>query len=157
MNYHDPIQPSKRELELLNKKYYLDEFGALKRNGSFEKIGSGDKYLRVAMWTDGKRRSYSVHHVVWFIYYGVWPKVELDHKDRNTLNNLVCNLEETNRSKNCTNKYKRFSHLPRGVTRRNGKYCVQLRINGRGNKIYMGMFDKLNDAVAAISAYENRV
>lgn len=45
------------------------------------------------------RKHYLTHHLVWFYHHNQWP-VELDHMDRNKLNNRIENLKEVTRKEN---------------------------------------------------------
>ena len=38
-----------------------------------------------------------VHHVIWFMHNGVWPK-EIDHIDHDRKNNVLSNLREVTKS-----------------------------------------------------------
>jgi len=71
-------------------------------------------YLRVGI--DGKR--YLVHRVIWLMAYGHFPENEIDHIDRNKLNNSLdnlrevspqCNRRNTGNLSNCTSGVKGVS------------------------------------------------
>lgn len=56
-------------------------------------------YIRVLI----RNKSYAVHHIIWWLETGRWPK-EIDHIDRNPCNNVFSNLREVSRSENMLNK-----------------------------------------------------
>lgn len=61
----------------------------------------GTGYRRVHF--DGGKKS--THHIVWFLHYGVWPtkELDLDHINRDKLDNRIENLREVPRSINSLN------------------------------------------------------
>lgn len=44
------------------------------------------------------------HRIVFAMVYGYWPTYEVDHKNRNTLDNRPCNLREATRLENSHNR-----------------------------------------------------
>ena len=89
------------------KQYILDHFvydhvtGKIKRNKWKPQVGGMDKdgYLVVGI----KGRKVKYHRLVWFLCKGYYPQTELDHIDRNRLNNRIENLREVTRSQNTSN------------------------------------------------------
>jgi hypothetical protein len=56
----------------------------------------------------GFNRSYYLSsRLAWFYMIGKWPTLEIDHKDRNTLNDKWNNLQELTHAQNCNNRRKR--------------------------------------------------
>lgn len=87
----------------LRELLYIDDDWLLRRRVDRRKAKSGD----VAGWSDGNgyrvvsinnRKLYG-HRVIWALFYGEWPKDQLDHingiKDDNRIENLrvVTNME----------------------------------------------------------------
>lgn len=82
---------------------------------------------------------------------------ELDHIDKNGLNNTKSNLRTCSRSENNFNR-RNYGILPKGVrmdrhkyTKRNGDIVVyeryQARINVNGKSIFLGNYSNLDDAI----------
>lgn len=92
------------------------------------------------------RKRYLAHRLAWFMYYGKWPKGDLDHINGVKDDNRVVNLRESTKSQNqCNRKSKGYSYH-KGT----GKY--QSRITFQGKTTYLGFFDTEEDAS---SAYES--
>lgn len=49
-------------------------------------------------------RVYFAHKVAWAIYYGKWSNLEIDHINRDPLDNRIINLREATKSQNATNR-----------------------------------------------------
>lgn len=64
-------------------------------NGSFDKDG----YLILKI----KTHHYKAHRVAWFLYYGDFPTLEIDHINRNRSDNRISNLRESDREMNNRN------------------------------------------------------
>ena len=71
---------------------YDNQTGLLSRNDRKGGLGSVDKDGYLIIKVKGKQFKY--HRVVWLLCYGQFPKKELDHIDRNKLNNRIENLEK---------------------------------------------------------------
>lgn len=75
------------------------------------------------------------HRVAWALAYGVWPKYEIDHKDRNPKNMRLDNLRDVPHTINMQNT------AAKGIcfdTSRN-KYMAYIDVYGK--RKYLGRFD----------------
>ena len=77
------------------------------KNPTMKKLKKGD----IAGFVDGGRRRIgickSVFHasnIAWLHFYGEWPKFELDHRNRDPLDNSITNLRDVTGAVNCQNK-----------------------------------------------------
>lgn len=123
------INPPKSHPDLLGQKA-----GAL-RNG----------YLIIKI--DGK--AYRAHQLAWLLARGHIPDV-IDHRNRNTLDNRLCNLREATRLQNAQNhtRKRKASGLPHGVrVTPYGKYVARIRDNKR--PLHLGTFKTAEEAAQA--------
>ena len=100
-----------------------------------------------------KGTQYGAHVLAVLYMTGTLPKNHVDHKDGNGLNNKWNNLREATNSENLANasSYSTNTSGARGVTwnKRLGRWQAQIKF--RGKNIYLGLFDKIDDAQAAYS------
>jgi hypothetical protein len=140
--------------ELLKSRlHYNEETGIFthitgKRNG--RTIGEN----RTKDWYIGTkidRRYYLLHRLAWLYVYGVWPKSQIDHLDRDKGNNRISNLRLATTSENqqnvgikSTNKSGRL-----GVywAKHVGKWHAQIKLHGKRH--HLGYFDDIDTAYAA--------
>lgn len=76
-------------------------------------------------------RGYHRYRIIFFLANGFVPP-EIDHKDRNPLNDGHRNLRAASNSQNQYNKgihRKKKSGLPKGVSCARGAYCARLNVN----------------------------
>lgn len=66
-------------------------------------------YSRVRLVLDGKRQIFSTHRIVFKMAHGFDPLPEVDHIDRDRMNNRPSNLRAVDRSTNCRNRTPRAS------------------------------------------------
>ncbi len=64
------------------------------------------KYIRIII----DREEFKAHRLAWFYHYGIWPKNQIDHRDRNKENNAIYNLRDVTNSEN---------HKNRGISKNN--------------------------------------
>lgn len=121
--------------------------------GTLDKVSNGREYWKV--WFEG--RFYKVSRVVYFLHTNTDPKkFEVDHKDRNPLNNNVNNLRLLDSSGQKHNMSIRTDNKSgaRGVTwsKKAKKWRSQIRINNR--YVHLGYYSCLFEAAIA---YNNAV
>lgn len=100
-------------------------------------------------YIDGK--NYLAHRLIWLWHYGEWPEHDIDHLDRNPMNNRINNLRAATRTENLHNLgiYKNNSSGYPGVSffGRYNKYVINIRLNGK--LIFIGYFDTPEEAFVA--------
>lgn len=101
------------------------------------------------------KKRYYVHRLIWLMHYGYMPK-EIDHINRNKLDNRIENLREVTRSENILNtkiSVRNKSGI-KGVSwsKSKQKWLVQKTLNKERKTL--GYFDCLNKAKEAVIQYE---
>jgi hypothetical protein len=101
-------------------------------------------YLRVQI----KGRMYLVHVVVMTIFDRAWPEHDVDHWDRDTLNNRLPNLRHATRSQNCasTGAMKTNKLGVKGVCRDRNRYKATIMKDGK--KVHLGTRATIDEAAA---------
>lgn len=100
-------------------------------------------YLYVHIGT----KNYRAHRVAWLLHYGHWPDKDIDHVNRNRVDNRIVNLRGATRYEQLQNQKKRADNTTgfTGVSEtRNGTYAVS--VWHRGKKHYVGTFKELDEA-----------
>lgn len=99
-----------------------------------------------------------VHRLVFAMYYGKWPKQQIDHSNGNRSDNRIENLREATHSQNLQNTKKRENNTSgvHGVhwSKRAKKWQVQ--IEHQRKRIYIGIFENLTDATFARKEAEKK-
>lgn len=72
-------------------------------NGSFDKDG----YLILKI----KRKQFKAHRLAFLLYYGYFPKKEIDHINRIRTDNRISNLREVNRIENIKNTARKVNKI----------------------------------------------
>lgn len=96
---------SKELLAYITNHFYYDEnTGLISRDDRKNSNGSLDKdgYLIIKI----KGTQIKAHRLAWFLYYGNFPKNEIDHKNRNRTDNRIQNLRDVSRQENILNTAK---------------------------------------------------
>jgi hypothetical protein len=87
------------------------------------------------------------HRVCFAIYHGRWPNGQIDHINRNPMDNRVCNLRECCQAENVRNHGRKTNNsgLPVGVrSLPSGKF--QARISFNKKQIHLGAFNSPAEA-----------
>lgn len=79
-----------------NKNGTIDRDDRKGSNGSLDKDG----YLIIKV----KGKQFKAHRIVWLLNKGKFPKSELDHINRNRIDNRIENLRESNRKQQVHNQ-----------------------------------------------------
>lgn len=103
---------------------------------------------------------YKAHRVAWLFEYGEWPYGEVDHINRDGLDNRIHNLRDVDKSTNLRNMKlkKNNSSGYKDVRQRKdtGKWVARgcKTEDGVNIRIYLGQFDTYEEAVLARKAWE---
>lgn len=120
--------------------------------GDVAGCSNGDGYLR--LWLQS--RLYLAHRLAWLHTYGVWPKDQIDHINRNRSDNRIANLREVSNKQNQQNKSKSSNNTSGhpGVSwkKQNSKWQAHIRHNQK--LIHLGLFKSLEEALSARKAAE---
>jgi len=94
---------------------------------------------------------YLAHRLAWFYMTKSWPKEEIDHINRNRLDNRFCNLREANSQENKRNKsaYKNSKSGVKGVSWSNAANKWVARIHTGIKYKHLGVFSEISEAKAA--------
>lgn len=105
------------------------------------------------------RSTFFAHRLAWFIHYGRWPSIEIDHIDRNPLNNMLANLRECTKRQNLANRavFKRSATGLKGVcfAKKCGRFQTQIRVNGKMK--WLGYYDTAQEAAEVYRAEAARI
>lgn len=106
---------------------------------------SGKSYL----WIQINRKSYPGHVLSWLYNYGSYPNFSIDHINGNGLDNRIDNLRDVTHADNMKNKriYKTNVSGVAGVRYISVHKKWLVDISSEGERIYLGIFDSLLDAV----------
>jgi hypothetical protein len=113
-----------------------------------------DGYVRISI----QRKSYLAHRLAWAHVYGEWPSHWLDHVNRNRADNRIINLRGASAGANAQNtpRYQNNKSGCKGVYAHSwGKWEAYITINRK--RIYLGVYESLQDAKAARLAAQDRL
>ena len=92
-------------------------------------------------WVDGE--PYLEHRLIWVYVNGEDPgDLEIDHKDRNPLNNRISNLRLATHKQNGANQAGVGATWHKNI----GRWIAQIRVNG--TMIHLGTFKDKDEAIA---------
>jgi hypothetical protein len=98
------------------------------------------------------------HRIAWLLYYGKWPKDQIDHINGDKSDNRIVNLREATNSQNGKN-LKLSINNKTGVTgvafdRQTQKWRAYIRVNFK--MINLGRYMDFEDAVIARKSAEKK-
>ena len=113
-----------------------------------------DGYLRSSKRLQGEQTRVKLHRFVFMLRHGHWPNHQIDHINRDKLDNRSQNLRDVTAQQNTDNgggskRDPKNEHLPKGVYFRCDKprpspYFVYVRINSKLK--YLGSFATVEEA-----------
>ena len=119
-----------RDYLVQNYEYLGD--GRIRHKGSEKarKGTIGPRYCQIVLEIKGRKHCLLYHQAVWIVCHGDFPKGEIDHIDRNRMNNKIENLRDVTSSQNERNKLypwkpNKDTNIP-GVYSRKELYCTYL-------------------------------
>jgi hypothetical protein len=94
-------------------------------------VGRKDSdYPRLKIYHQG--RNFQAHRLAWFYCYGRWPVGQIDHINRNALDNRIENLREATHSQNRINRVQpNHSTGFRGVDKKRNRYRARVYADGK--------------------------
>jgi len=129
---------------IVTRRFYSARKGErIKQVGSLHKSG----YLHGRV----NSKNYKVHRLAWYLYYGEFPKENIDHINGIRTDNRIGNLRDVSFLENGRNqkKPKRNTSGVQGVYSQKGRphWYAQIRVNGKN--IFLGSFLEFHEAVNA--------
>ena len=98
---------------------------------------------------------YKAHRLAWMYMHGEWPKDQIDHINRDKIDNRIDNLREASSAQNNQNVGLRSDNASgiKGVTyyKITGKWVAKINISGKLKHI--GYFKTLEEASQAYESY----
>ena len=135
--------------ELHKKFIYLAPEGILINIKTRKVVGTPGThgYLRVGI----NNKVYLVHRIVYYMYYGYWPENDIDHINKISYDNRICNLREVSRSCNLRNSKLSKNNCTgiKGVSWHKKDTSWAVSIHFKNNRIYIGSFKNFINAVKA--------
>jgi hypothetical protein len=102
---------------------------------------------KMYMATKISGQHFCIHRLIWVWHHGDWPE-QLDHIDRNTLNNKIENLRSASASKNMMNRktFKNNKSGYRGVSWHKTQKKWFAYVDADKKRKNLGYFDSLEEA-----------
>lgn len=142
--------------------YEADTGRLIYRNGVSQRRRAGDEagfvhytgYRYVKLLCGGSKLQVAVHRIAWALANGECPPpdLEIDHIDRNKLNNTAANLRLVTRAENARNTIK-ASTGPSGVSFIRGRNRWRAYAYVKGKYVHLGSFKAASDAEMAVNAF----
>jgi hypothetical protein len=122
------------------------DYNAWNSNYAGKNAGSntGNGYIRIVI----NNQPYKAHRLAWLIFYGKWPKDQIDHNDGERSNNKIDNLRDVPNSINGKNQAIRIDNNTGHVGVKKTKYDTwEANIKVDGIAYYLGSHKNIEDAI----------
>lgn len=95
-------------------------------------------------------KPYKAHRVIWCLVNGDWPAEQIDHINGDKSDNRLVNLRAVSNRENSKNQKMRITNTSgyTGVNFQKQSGRWQVRISTETGRIYLGLFDNLEEAIA---------
>jgi len=142
-----------KKIKLAKNKYALVDDEDFEIVNKYKWQDNGYGYARRTIRTNNKYKTLYMHRFILGIYD---TKIQVDHIDRNKLNNQKHNLRLATRNQNMRNTEKHkiingnnTSSKYKGVhwSKKSKKWCAQIKVNGKF--IYLGLYKNEKSAALA--------
>lgn len=151
-----PLFPGDVLLHKVNELWEIDPINGeiLSRVSGCEVgfINDGRVFLTLNITNYPKKRikKFKRAHLVWWKATGEWPKLELDHKNRDSTDDRFENLRESTSRDNSINIDRCDRELPTGVYYRSDMVkCYYVTMHIKGKQRYIGNFHTIDEAQEA--------
>lgn len=139
-----------RENYTYNKDYGTIDGASYNDIGSKHKRNDGKYVVRVKI----RDRNYRRAHLAWFLHYGRWPESEIDHIDRDQLNDKIDNLKEVTTEEQQANKHNYGGYKGFSVEERKDKVRSKpWRVRSQAQGIELGNYESVEIARGVIDVY----
>lgn len=93
-----------------------------------------------------KGRIYKAHRLAWLLYYGDWPKNQIDHINGTKHDNRIENLREVSSRQNCQNRdlHRKGRLFGCHFNKQRNKWQARIKINGKTK--HLGLFNTEQEA-----------
>lgn len=145
MPNHTPKKPTDEQLAWIKRSWIIDPIeGTVISRKTGKLVGSkhNDGHLVSAILG----RQIYIHHIIWWKYYGTWPVMQLDHRDRNGVNNRIDNLFEVTHSVQMLNRTVPSNRVTGVQQESANSFSVRTSIEGKTK--YLGSYPTLEEASA---------
>jgi hypothetical protein len=145
-----PIEPPVEVLNWINENWTINYEEGVILNKKGVSIGSphNSGYIIVSVRIPGFSKQILFHHLIWWKAKGVWPTMQIDHKDQNKKNNRFGNLLEATHSRQMHNRVMPVGYYGQGIqktkSKLNPRYEVRICVNNKTG--LLGTFDTVEEA-----------
>lgn len=148
---NEPTEPEEYIKEYIKTHYvYRDGLidGMNKEDVGHTHYRGGKPYKRIDIEVSGIHKKIYRSHIVYFLCYDQWPSQEIDHVDRDTMNDKIENLRTATHKEQQRNKsnYRYGFEVDRT---QDGKYRARSKFLGK----YLGRYWTREEAYEAIEEY----